>query len=81
MKDLEILKENNPDLALYLEEWRKNFQRSFDFTEESEQANFHEAVLDIVRHMAKSSSSGNLNLSVSVDGPTGLAINVSPWSS
>jgi hypothetical protein len=78
MSDLDILKQTNPDLGEYLECWRTHHQRLYDLTQITEQSNFHEAILDIARHMAKVSQNGNLSLQVSNNGVTGLVITVTP---
>ena len=78
MNDLEVLKQSNPELAEYLELWRSRHQKNFNFTEMEQQSEFHEAVLDMARHMAETSESGSLTLEVSNSGAAGLIIRVTP---
>lgn len=77
MSDLEILKQNKPDVAKLLERWRSKYERTFDFKDPAEQASFYEAVVEMARHMAVAAETGTAKLTVSNEGVTGLIINVS----
>jgi hypothetical protein len=76
----EVLRQKNPSLADLVDRWNSRFKRSYDFTWTRDQADFYEGVLEMARHMASASSTGQLELSVSPDGPTSLKLNVTPLS-
>jgi len=77
MSDLEILKQDNPDLVQLLERWRSKYERSFDLKDPAEQATFYEGVLEIARHMAVTAETGTAKLTVSNVGVAGLTLSVS----
>ena len=80
MSDLEILKQNKPAVAELVEQWRAKYNKTFDLTDPSQQADFYEGLVELGRHMASASVFGTLNAEVSVDGVCGLTITARPHS-
>lgn len=78
MSDMEILKQNRPQVAEVLSQWRAKYERSFDLSNPSEQANFYEAMLELGRHLASTSSSANIQLGVSNMGVDRVSVSVTP---
>ena len=76
----EILRQKNPTLADLVDRWNSRYNKSFDLTSTKDQADFYEGVLEMARHMASSSNTGRLELTVSPDGPVALRLNVTPLS-
>jgi hypothetical protein len=75
----EILQQKNPSLANLVQRWTSKYaDRSFDLTSVKDQADFYEGVLEMARHMASASSTGQLQLNVGPSGPNGLKLLVTP---
>ena len=81
MSDMEILKEKRPEVAEVLAHWRSKYERGFDFSNTSEQANFYEAMLELGRHLASTASSASISLGVSNQGVDRVNISVTPEAS
>jgi len=77
MSDLEILKQNDPEMAEVLERWRSRYEKDYDLTGRADQATFYEGVTEMARHMAVTAKTGTAKLTVSNDGASGLTIVVS----
>ena len=78
MSDMEILKQNKPEVAEVLAQWRRKYERGFDFSNSAEQANFYEAMLELGRHLASTASSASIQLGVSNLGVDRVSISVTP---
>jgi len=79
MDDMVVLRHNQPEIAEFLESWRgKNERRTFDFSNERDQADFVEAVQDMARHIAHVSVNATLTTVTSVDGVNTVYLNVTP---
>jgi hypothetical protein len=74
MSDLELLKQNKPDVAVFLEQWRSKYERTFDLKDVADQANFYEGVVEMARHMAVAAHAGTVQVTASNEGATGLII-------
>jgi hypothetical protein len=75
----EILQQKNPSLADLVQRWHSKYaNRSYDLTSARDQADFYEGVLEMARHMASASSTGQLQLNVGPNGPNGLQMLVTP---
>ena len=68
----------NPELAKMVERWNQKYAKSYDLSSVREQADFYEGVLEMARHMAASSSTGQLSLTLGPSGPNELRLNVVP---
>lgn len=79
MSDIEILRQKDPELADFIERWRSKYGRTFDLSDDREQANLYEGLLEMGRHVA-TASEGNATVSLSVNnnGVTGLIVDVTP---
>jgi len=76
-----VLKHKRPDIAQFLELWQgQNEKRTFDFSNENDQADFVEAVQNMARHIAHVSTNATLTSLISVDGVNTVYINVTPSS-
>jgi hypothetical protein len=76
MSDLEILKQKKAELAEYLEHWRSRYQRYYNLTEKTEQADFYEGVLEMARHMAVTGGIGHMEIKVTTEGVSVLQISI-----
>ena len=72
MSDTTLLHESNPTLADFVDRWRSKYQRSYDLTQTSEQANLYEGLVEMARHVAAGSNVASLNLAVSNTGVSQL---------
>ena len=68
----------NPDVAELVERWNNRYAKSYDLSSVREQADFYEGVLEMAKHMASSSSTGQLSLTLGPSGPNELRLNVVP---
>jgi hypothetical protein len=68
MSDTTILKEKNPAVAEFVEQWRAKYQKSFNFSNTEDQADFYEGMLEIARHIATNSAGAFLQIQVSNSG-------------
>ena len=73
-----ILREKKPAVADFIGQWQQKYQRAFRLTDAAEQANFYEAMVEIARHLAHSSTSVAVSLTVSNEGVDGLRLSVCP---
>ena len=80
MSDTTILRENNPETAQFVEAWRAKYQRAYDFTDEVEQANYYEGVVEMARHIATSGGSASLSAEVSTKGVSEVRSLASPYT-
>lgn len=81
MSDLEVLRQKNPNLASFIEQWRGKYgNRVFNFEKMSDQADFAEGMMEMARHMATCMQSASFNLNVCNDGVTGIEVAGSPKS-
>ena len=80
MRDLEILRQKDPNLADFIEQWRSKYDgRVFDLENNvADQADFAEGMMEMARHMANGLVSADITLDVCNDGVTGLEISGSP---
>lgn len=78
MDDLTVLRQKNPDLADFIDLWRKKYQKHFHFSNNVDKADFYEAMLEMARHLAIASQAASLALQISVDGVSGMHISVVP---
>lgn len=77
MSGFEILRQNKPNVAEFIQHWQSKYQRSFNLSVPEEQANFYEAMLEISRHLANcSSTTTEVSVSVNNEGISGLKISV-----
>lgn len=60
--DLEILKQKNPNAAVYIAHWRQRYQRVYDFSKTEDQATFFEGVQEMARYIIEHSDHGVLNV-------------------
>jgi hypothetical protein len=73
-----VLREKKPEVAEFIQQWRKRYQRNYSLNETAEQANLYEALVEIARHLASGSKSAKVSLTVNNDGVDGLQITVCP---
>ena len=68
MNDFYILKQKHPEIAKFLEEWKDKYEKKYDLSDETNQANFYESMLEISRHIAHTAVSAQVNTIVNNDG-------------
>lgn len=74
MSDKEILKQKNPQLAEFIEQWQAKYDKTFDLTTKEGQAIFYEGILEMARHMAIDLKSVTLKIDVCNEGVSGLNV-------
>jgi hypothetical protein len=80
MTDTTVLEERNPATAAFVKAWRAKYERTFDFTEESEKATFYEGVVEMARHIATAADTATLGAMLSVDGVSSMRADAVPHS-
>lgn len=75
--DTTILREKKPDVADYIETWRKKYQKSYDFTKSEEQATFYEGVLEMARFIATTNTGATSVVFVNTEGVAEVRLNAS----
>ena len=82
MSDLEILRQKNPNLAEFIEQWRNKYgNRVFDLENNvADQADFAEGMMEMARHMASGMRSADFTLKVCNEGVTGFEVSGAPKS-
>ena len=61
-EDMTILRQNKPAIAEFIDDWKNRYEnRKIDLTQESGQAEFYEAMVEMARHIAHVSDSVTLN--------------------
>lgn len=77
--DMTILRFKNPNLADYLDNWRKkNEGRTFDFSNPHHQSEFFEALSEMGKHIAHTAQTASLKTVISVDGVSTVYVSVTP---
>jgi predicted trehalose synthase len=74
----ELLRQTRPDVAEFVERWKKRHVGNYNFEDEAQQAEFYEGVLEIARHIAQASTNATLNVEVSTEGVSGVRITSVP---
>ena len=77
MSDIELLKQTRPDVAEFVERWRKRYAGNYNF-EETRQAEFYEGVVEIARHIAHAAMSASVDIDVSIEGVSSVRITAVP---
>ena len=81
MSDTEILRQKNPQLADFIDQWRSKYgNRVFDFENIVDQADFAEGMMEMARHMTSGMRSADFMLKVCNDGVAGLEVSGAPKS-
>lgn len=71
----ELLRENRPDVAEFVERWKSKYNRSYDLNSMEEQATFYEGVTELAKHIAIDSKTASLEIQLAVDGVVGVKVN------
>lgn len=78
---IELLKTRKPEIGAFLEMWRQRHEgHVFELKEDAQQADFYEAMVVLVKHIAHASKNVSLKTIVSADGVTTVYLNVTPTS-
>lgn len=69
-----ILTEKNPKLAEFLDRWSNKYNRSYNFSDTSDQAIFYEGVVELARHVASETSGANMSITTNTAGVGSLQV-------
>ena len=79
--DMTILRQKQPAIAEFIDDWKKRYEgRQFDLTNEADQADFYEAMVEMSRHMAHVGGKATLSTIVNNEGVDTLYTKVAPRS-
>ena len=81
MSDTTILREKRPAVAEFVDSWRAQYEKEYDFSDETEKATFYEGVMVMARHVAENADAASLASMVNNDGVSQLIANATPQSS
>ena len=80
--EMTVLRQKEPAIAEFLDDWRSRYEhRQFDFSNETDQADFYEAMTEMARHVAQVAGSATLSSLVSVSGVDTLYLKAAPKTS
>jgi hypothetical protein len=80
MSEFEIMGARNPEVAKFLENWKKKYgSRTFNMQTPEDQADFQEAMLEMTRCISGSSQTASFALITNVDGLSTLYVHASPY--
>jgi hypothetical protein len=77
----ELLKEKHPEIYAFVNNWTKKYSKAYDLSQEGDQADFYEGILEMARHIALNSKTAGISLELNVDGVDGLSISCIPQRS
>jgi hypothetical protein len=69
-----ILTERNPKLADFLERWSNKYNRSYNFSDTSEQAIFYEGIVELARHVASETPGASMSMTTNTAGVGSLQV-------
>jgi hypothetical protein len=79
MSDMDLLRDKKPEMAKFLEQWKKKYEnKSFDLKDEAQAATFYEAMLEVTRAITGSSQNTKLTLLTNNEGINTLYVHVTP---
>jgi hypothetical protein len=76
--DVEVIKAKNPNLGQWIEQWKKRYEKRFNFSNPNDQADFYEAMLEMARHLCHSANGASLSLVLNPEGVTTVYVNSAP---
>jgi hypothetical protein len=79
VQELEVLRSRSPELARFLEDWKKKYEdKSFQLEDQKQQADFYEGIQEMARCILASSQNVSMKVLTNVDGVNTLYIHAVP---
>jgi hypothetical protein len=75
---IEVIKAKNPSLGQWLEQWKKRYEKKYNFADSNDQATFYEGMTEMAKHLAHSSNGAGVSLVLNPEGVTTVYINAAP---
>lgn len=78
MPDVTVMLPNHPERADFVQQWGRQYEKSYDLTVGRGQRDLVEAVTEMAKHVAMNSEEGSVSVEVGGDGVTRMVVSVRP---
>jgi hypothetical protein len=78
MADIEVIKAKNANLGQWIEQWKKRYEKKYNFSDTNDQATFYEGITEMAKHIAHASNGASLSLVLNPEGVTTVYVSATP---